>query len=123
MESTRQAKVNRLLQRELATILQRSAKRLINHQFITVTKVLVTSDLSHAKVYVTYMQHPEPEKLTKLLNQQVGDVKRPLGNNLKNELRKLPDLTFYYDDRLDYIDRIDQVLDDIKKDPSQSSRE
>lgn len=115
MESKRQAKVSRLLQRELGVILQKNAQQLVNHAFITVTKVSVTIDLSHAKVYVSFMNHETPQPLVDKLNEHVGEVKLALGRVLKNEMRKLPSLTFFYDDRLDYADRIDDILNEIKK--------
>lgn len=115
MESKRQAKVSRLLQRELGVILQKNAQRLVNHAFITVTKVNVSIDLSHAKVYVSFMNHENPQPLAAKLNEHVGEVKLALGRVLKNEMRKLPDLAFFYDDRLDYADRIDDILNEIKK--------
>lgn len=113
MESTRQAKVNRLLQRELATYFQRNAQSLIGVQFITVSKVLVTVDLSLAKVYVTFLNAQNPLELVAKLNELKTEIKRQMAQKLRNDLRKLPDLNFYYDDTLDYVDKIESILDDI----------
>lgn len=122
MESRRQAKVAKLLQKELATILQKNCRMWFSVSFITVSKIQVTPDLSYAKVYVTFLDVDQPEDVVKLMNTKVGEVKNQLASKVKNQLRKLPSLSFFYDDTLDYVDKMEQLFKDIKS-PKDSGEE
>ena len=114
MESRRQAKVAKLLQKELAVILQKNCRMWFSVSFITVSKIQVTADLSYAKVYVTFLDVDQPEDLVQLMNKKIGEVKNQLAARVKNQLRKLPDLSFFYDDTLDYVDKMEQLFREIK---------
>lgn len=114
MESRRQAKVSKLLQKDLAVILQKNCRTWFSVSFITVSKVQVTADLSYAKVYVTFLNVDKPEEVVTMMNKKVGEIKHQLASLVKNQLRKLPDLNFFYDDTLDYVDKMEQLFREIK---------
>ncbi|MFY0674970.1 MAG: 30S ribosome-binding factor RbfA [Bacteroidia bacterium] len=121
MESRRQAKVSKLLQRELAVILQKNGKSWFAIPFITVSQVRVTPDLSYAKVYLTFLGDDNPEDKVKLVRTKTAEVKRQLASALRHEMRKLPEINFFYDDTLDYADNMNKLLDSLKPDDSTPS--
>ncbi len=120
-ESNRQKKVGAVLQNDLANVLQnllREAGQL--GIIISVSKVTVTTDLSIAKVYVSVFPADKAENITAELNNIKPRIKHQIAQLTKNQLRKMPDLIFYNDDSLEYIERIDKAvkgIDDPLKNP------
>jgi ribosome-binding factor A len=111
MESNRQKKIAGVLQSDLASILQKTLKD-AGHMgiLISVSKVSVTVDLSIAKVYLSIFPSEHAQKLVEEINQGKGKIKHQAAQLTKNQLRKMPDLTFYNDDSLDYIEKIDRAV-------------
>ncbi|EKF56810.1 ribosome-binding factor A [Galbibacter marinus] len=111
METNRQKKIGGVLQKDLAEILQRAAKDgNMSGTLISVTKVHVTSDLSVAKVFVSIFPHKNAQELIEGIRSNQPLIKHELSQRTKNQLRRVPDLSFYIDDSLEYIDKIDQSL-------------
>ncbi len=76
---------------------------------ITVTKVSVTSDLSIARVYLSIFGK-DPNKVVGQIASRSGEIRKQLGLRVKHQLRHVPDLQFYVDDSLDYIENIEKLL-------------
>lgn len=110
MESQRQQKMNRLLQKDLGEILQRDMSDLGLGAMLTVTKVSITTDLSLANVYISLLAANDNEEVIKNLNKHKSEVRYLLGQRVKNQLRVIPVLRFFEDDSLDYIENIDRLL-------------
>jgi len=110
MESVRQSKVNRLLQKELAEIFRSEAKSLFNGAFISVTQVRVSPDLSYAKVYLSIMLPKDTKKALEQVQSQQFAIKKLLIAKIRNQFKVMPELAFFVDDSLDYADRIEQLL-------------
>ena len=110
MESTRTRKISRLIQKELAEIFLRESKTSYAGKMISVTIVRVTPDLSLAKVYLSIFPLKKDEDILSVVNEQKSHLRNLLGQRVKNQMRKIPELAFYIDDSLDYIDHIDQLL-------------
>ncbi len=111
MESTRQKKVSRLLQKELGTYFQQNST-LFDGKMITVTGVRISPDLSVAKVYLSFFP-PKKEKDADpliLVKRQGPQIRNDLGRKVRNQLRIVPELTFFEDDSLDYIENIENLL-------------
>lgn len=108
-ENTRQRKVSRLLQKELGTYFQRNSLEFGN-KIISVTVVRITSDLSSARVYLSIFPMNPDEKLISRIQDKVHEIRHFIGNQLRHQLRIIPELTFFIDDSLDYIDKIDGLL-------------
>ena len=115
METKRQLKVSRLLQRDLAQIFQLESRNVFGGAMITVTKVNITKDLATAKVFLSLFGMKDKEALTKKIKQRTKDIRRKLGYNIKNQLRVVPELEFFEDDSLDYIENIERLLADDNK--------
>ena len=111
MESTRQSKISRLLQKDLSDIFQREGRNLFSGAMITVTKVHVTSDLSIAKVYLSLFTTKDKDGLLKQIKLHSKEIRFKLGQKIGKQVRAIPDLQFYLDDSLDYIENIEKLLD------------
>jgi len=111
MESKRQSKIAKLLQKDLGEILQMESNRLFGGAMITVTKVYTTKDLSLAKVYLSLFLSKDKEQLINKVKLHAREIRHNLAMKVKNQLRAVPELHFYLDDSLDYIDNIEKLLD------------
>ena len=117
MESPRQKKIATLLQQEIAQMLQGSVRKEgVANLLISVTKVSVTVDLSISKIYLSLFPQEKAIKVLEAIQSNSFQVKHDLAKLLKNQLRKIPELIFYLDDSLDYIEKIDNALQ-AKSDP------
>lgn len=111
MESVRQSKVAKLIQKELAEIFRAEAKNLFFGAFISVTVVRVSPDLSSAKVYVSILAPGKDEKeIFKLINEHKFVLRKKLGMIVGKQLRIIPELFYYVDDSYDYAQRINDLL-------------
>ena len=111
IESNRQKRIASVLQIDLANVLQNMLRE--NGQtgiLISVSKVNVTSDLSIAKVYVSVFPATNAEKMVAELNLLKPQIKHQIAQLTKHQLRKMPDLSFYNDDSLDYIENIENAV-------------
>ncbi len=110
MATTRQNKVSRLLQKELGEIFQRKGNDLFSGKMITVTTVRITPDLGQARIFLSVFPSPEKKDFEKILLDNTGHLRHELGNRVRYQLRSIPELHFFLDDSLDYIDNIDRLL-------------
>lgn len=111
MEGTRLSKVSRQIQKDLGEIFQRQAQSFMG-KMITVTAVRVSPDLGLAKVYVSIFPTEKKEETLELIKQQAKAIRYDLGQRIRNQMRVVPELVFYIDDSLDYIENIDRLLND-----------
>lgn len=111
METNRQKKIGGVLQEDLAEILQAHLRDAgVTGILISVSKVKVTSDLSQAKAYLSVFPSKNAEKILKELNLLKPKIKHELAQRTRNQLRRMPELLFYIDDSLEYIEKIDKSL-------------
>ena len=109
MEGKRQAKISRLVQRELSEIFRRQTAK-SGGVLVSVSAVRVTSDLSIARVYQSIFPPAKAQEILENIKRQSKTVRYELAQAVKQVLRKCPDLQFYLDDSLDYIENIDRLL-------------
>ncbi|MGZ3933042.1 MAG: 30S ribosome-binding factor RbfA [Bacteroidia bacterium] len=110
MESVRQQKINKLVQKELAEIFRSESRNLFGGAFITVTQVRVSPDLGLAKVYISIMAAKDRDAIFKLVEEQKYAIRKRLGIIVGKQLRVVPELNFYIDDSLDYAMKIEELL-------------
>ncbi|MFD2587439.1 30S ribosome-binding factor RbfA [Croceitalea marina] len=111
METQRQKKIAGIIQKDMAEVLQRAATDGgLKGTLISVSKVYITSDLSIAKVYVSIFPNNKASELLEGMKSNEPLIKHELAQRTKNQLRRVPNLTFYLDDSLDYIDGIEKSL-------------
>ena len=109
--SKRQEKVSKLLQQDIADIFQKE-NQLFNGALITVTKVRISPDLSYAKVFISIFIPGENTKvIMDAIKEQTANLRYALGKRIKNQVKKIPELAFFLDDSLDYIDNIEKLLE------------
>ena len=113
MESQRQKKVARLIQKDLSAIFLQESKNHYTNVMISITHVFVSKDLSLAKVYLSLF--PENRKLEYFddIKSKTKIIKHKLALKLKHQMRKTPDLAFYIDNSLDHYESISKILKDI----------
>ena len=109
MDSTRQNKISRLIQKELGDILLRLTKE-TRGIMVSVSAVRVSPDLSIAKAYLSVIPAEKAAGVVDELNEKVKTVRFELGNRVRHQLRIIPEIRFYIDDSLDYIENIDKLL-------------
>jgi ribosome-binding factor A len=110
-ESHRQKKIGGILQQDLVEVLQGAAtKGGLRGVIISVSKVNVTADLSIAKVYLSIFPNKEGAELLKGIRSNTPLIRHELAQRTKNQLRRMPNLEFFIDDSLEYIERIDKSL-------------
>jgi ribosome-binding factor A len=110
MTSTRQYKVSRLLQKELGQVFQREGNSIFTGKMITVTEVRITPDLGQAKVFLSIFPAAEKAIFDKIMGQHTQHIRHELGMRIRHQLRVVPELQFFLDDSLDYIENIDRLL-------------
>ena len=109
METTRQSKIGRLLQKELSGIFL-SETRKTHGVMISVSAVRVSPDLGIAKVYLSIFPTGKSENLLGNIRNSAKEIRHQLAQIVRFQLRKVPELQFYIDDSLDYIEKIDALL-------------
>jgi ribosome-binding factor A len=110
MDTTRQQKINRLLQKELSEIFLSEARDELRGTILTVTQVRITPDLSIARIYLSIFPSNQKEMVLNHIKEHTKSIRFQLGERVRHQLRIIPELTFYEDDSLDYIENIDTLL-------------
>lgn len=108
MESTRQSKVSRLIQREMGDIFQKET--ILPGVMISVTQVRTTTDLGVAKVYISLFPSNNKKEDLELVRKKAQDLRYALGKRVNKQLRHIPELHFYLDDSFDFAEEIDNLL-------------
>ena len=102
METTRQNKISRLLQKELSEIFLLQTKAM--------PAVRISPDMSIARVYLSIFPSEKSEEMVKNINNNMKSIRFELGTRVRHQLRIIPELKFFVDDSLDYIEKIDALL-------------
>ena len=109
MQETRQNRIARLLQKELSLIFQ-SRTRMMHGVMVSVTKCRVSPDLSICTAYLSIFPSDKGDEIMKNINASEKTIRYELGTRVRNQLRIIPELRFFIDDSLDYIEHIDSLL-------------
>ncbi|MEC4004193.1 30S ribosome-binding factor RbfA [Flavobacterium sp. SUN052] len=111
METNRQKKIGSVLQNDLVDILQGEVRKNgLTNLIISVSKVVVTTDLGVARVYLSVFPQNRAQEILEAVKSNAPLIKHDLSQRVKLQLRKVPNLSFYIDDSLDYIEKIDNAL-------------
>lgn len=109
MDTTRLNKVSRLIQKELGIYFQKETYT-FKGAMISVTTARVTSDLSEAKIYISIFPPQKSEEVFKIIQESHRTIRYDLGQKVRHQLRKVPELRFYIDDSIDYAEKIEDLL-------------
>ena len=114
-ETPRQRKVATALQQELAAMLQEAIRNQgASNLVLSITKINVTIDLSLAKVYLSIFPKDKAKNYLKGIQENHSQIKHDMSQRMKNQLRRIPEFSFYIDDSLDYIDGIEKALNQLE---------
>jgi len=116
MDSRRQLKIASVIQVAFTEILTRDGKGIYGNEFVTLTNVNVTSDLSLARFNLSIFNSKNADAVVQKLNAHKGELKRKLADKLRHQLRVMPEFEFYRDETLDYVYHIEDVFKKIKED-------
>lgn len=112
-ESKRQKQVGQLIQQEMSDVFQREGLNIIDGGMISISRVYVTPDLLEARIYISFFQIPEPEKMLKAIAARDWELRKLLAARIKNQVRKIPVLHYYLDDTLDYVFKMEEVFKNL----------
>lgn len=110
MESTRQKKVSRLIQKEMAEIFLKKGLELAPGKMVSITKVRMSPDLSFAKIYISIFPSAGKEEILQSVHDNSQTIRFEMGQKIRSQLRIVPEIAFFIDDSLDYIEKIDKLL-------------
>lgn len=110
METTRQQKIAKQIQKDVAEIFQKEGAQIVRGSLLTVTAVRVSPDFSYAKIYVSIFPFDRSDEVMGRLEQQNWFIRRALGQRIRNQLKNVPEIQFFLDDSLEYIEHIDEAL-------------
>jgi ribosome-binding factor A len=123
MESKRQQKFSRLLQKELAEIFQRDVTHLFHGAYISISQVRVSPDLGVAKIYVSLLLGGDNKAILQEIKVNTKAIRHALAQRIKNQVRITPDLIFYLDDSAEYAARMDKVISELNIPPASEEEE
>ncbi|HIZ05718.1 MAG TPA: 30S ribosome-binding factor RbfA [Candidatus Phocaeicola gallistercoris] len=109
METTRQHKIARLIQKELSEIFLLQTKAM-QGVLVSVSAVRISPDMSYARAYISVFPSERSAEIVKNINENVKAIRFELGKRVRFQLRIIPELKFFVDDLLDYVDHIDELL-------------
>src|SRR6185295_14598602 len=121
MDSTRQQKYNRLFQKEIGELFQREGYNIYGKAFVTVTSVRVSPDLGIAKIYISVFGSPDADTVMAMIEKKNKEIRKLFGAQIRHQARIVPELKFFLDDSLNYVDKIEKLLKDSK--PSDQKRD
>ena len=110
MENTRQQKIAKQIQKDVADIFQKEGAAIVRGLLVTVTAVRVSPDFGYAKIYISVFPFARTRGLMGALEQNGWFIRRALGQRIRNQLKSVPEIQFFLDDSLEYIEHIDQAL-------------
>lgn len=110
MENTRQQKIARQIQRDMADIFTKEAAPVVKGVMVTVTTVRVSPDFGYAKIYVSVFPFERSNEILEALSEHARQIRHALGNRMRNQVKSIPEIEFFIDDSLEYIENIEHLL-------------
>ena len=110
METTRQQKIAKQIQKDVAEIFQKEGAALVRGLLVTVTGVRVSPDFGYAKIYVSVFPFGRSAALMQELDRNNKFIRHALGQRIRNQVKNVPEIQFFLDDSLEYIEQIDRAM-------------
>ena len=114
IEGKRQKQVAAVLEKELNEIFQRLGLTMLQGGMVSIAGVKITPDLFDARIYLSFFKVNDPIATLKIIQDRTWEIKKELTARVRHQLRSMPQLNFYIDDTLDYVDKIEKLFKDIK---------
>ena len=116
IEGKRQKQVALEIAKELNDIFLKFGINMQDGGMVSISSVKITPDLYEARIYLSFFQVKDADAVLEKIKVRSSEIRGELGNRMRHQLRSIPQLTFYLDDTLDYVFKIEKLLDDLKKD-------
>lgn len=110
METTRQQKIAKQIQKDIAEIFQKEGAHIVRGSLVTVTAVRISPDFAYAKIYLSVFPFERSGAVMQQIEHHNAFIRGELGNRIRNQIKNIPELQFFLDDSLEYIEHIDQAL-------------
>ena len=120
-EGKRQKQVAALLQEELSRVFQHLGLNMIDGGMVSISSVKISPDLYEAKVYLSLFKVRDPKEAMKKIEERGWEIKKELVSSVKHQLRSMPQLSYYLDETLDYVDKMEALFKKIKDEESPGS--
>ncbi|HEX8041817.1 MAG TPA: 30S ribosome-binding factor RbfA [Chryseosolibacter sp.] len=120
--STRQHKFGRLIQKELSEIFQRDKRGILDNAFITIADVKMSADLGVAKVYISMMLAKDKQRILEKLNRGKGEIRKALGERIRNQARIIPELIFIIDETEEKAHKIEELIKNLNIPPGDEDK-
>ena len=112
-EGKRQKQVGGLIQEELNKIFQRFGLNMMEGGMVSISSVKVTPDLLETRVYLSFFQVRDAREALKKIQERAGDIKRELGNRVRQQLRRIPEIKYFRDETLDHVFKMEELFKKI----------
>jgi len=113
-EGKRQKQVGGLIQEQLNGIFQRLGLNMIDGGMVSISSVKITPDLLEARVYLSFFQVPDAKMALKKVEERAWEIKKELGNRVRQQLRRIPEIKYFRDDTLDHVFKMEELFKQIK---------
>lgn len=123
MESKRQQKFSRVIQKELSELFQKEGLSFINNTIVTITQVRSSPDLALVRVFLSIYNSPNETQVINQIKAQTKEIRYKLGTMIKDQVRVIPNLEFFIDDTQAYAKRIDDIFNELHKKESDEDKE
>jgi ribosome-binding factor A len=117
LEGKRQKQVAAVLEKDLNEIFQRKGLSMMDGGMVSIASVKITPDLFDARIYLSFFQIKDPIATLNKIQEQAWEIKKELTTRVRHQLRSMPQLTFYIDDTLEYVDKMEVLFKEIKNTP------
>ena len=114
-EGKRQKQIGGLIQEELNKIFQRFGLNMLDGGMVSISSVKITPDLLEARVYLSFFQVADAQEALKKIQEKGGEIKRELGNRVRQQLRRIPEVKYFRDDTLDQVFRMEEIFKKISE--------
>ncbi len=115
IEGKRQKQVAAVLEKELNDIFQRLGLSMLNGGMVSIASVKITPDLFDARVYLSFYKIENPENALQTIKDRAWEIKKELSARVRHQLRSMPQLNFFWDDTLEYVEKMEKLFKEIKK--------
>ena len=114
-EGKRQKQIGGLIQEELNKIFQRFGLNMLDGGMVSISSVKITPDLLEARVYLSFFQVADAQEALKKIQEKAREIKRELGNRVRQQLRRIPEVKYFRDDTLDQVFRMEEIFKKISE--------
>lgn len=123
MESKRQQKFGRQIQKDLSEIFQKDFREIFGKGMVTITDVKVSPDLSIARCYLSFLLVDKPQEVVNELNEKQKAIRNVLAGKIRHQVRIIPYLSFFLDDTAEYAAKIDALFEGLVIPPATDENE